>query len=216
MAKPPIPVGYVRAAYSGTIGPATWVNVFYISVVPADGATPGQVIADVVQWLRNFYNDGIGLGNLLVSWQTRYVTCVYRDAADSTVRLRVADALAGTNNDPPGAAQQAYLINYGTSDPRRGGKPRTYVAGVPDGKMQDSATLSSDALSSINDQLPLWLEANLDGSAVANGTATQLVEMSFVNGKVDRDAAVSYPILGATVNPITATQRRRVDRLRLS
>jgi hypothetical protein len=43
----------------------------------------------------------------------------------------------------------------------------------------------------------------------------QLVELSFRNAGADRGAAIDYPIIGGTLNPVVATQRRRVNRLRI-
>jgi hypothetical protein len=61
----------------------------------------------------------------------------------------------------------------------------------------------------INARLITWLEA---GPLLT--IPLQLVEMSFRTEKADRAEAVTFPIIGGNINPVVATQRRRVDRLR--
>lgn len=188
------------------------MNVFYCIVTPG-GNTPGQVIADVAAWFKSFYVDAINPVRLPSSWSLDYTTVTYRDAEDSTVRVRVADAVAGDDEGTDQDAQVAYLINWATSDPRRGGKPRQYVCGVIDEVMADSAFISTAVQTSMSSDINTWLESALAGFG-PNDTPMQLVEMSFTNGKAFRDAAVTFPIIGGTLNPVVATQRRRVDRRR--
>jgi hypothetical protein len=208
--KPQIPVGSAKAATHGTYGPATWVNVMYYDI-DAGSSTPGEVIAAVAEAQHDFYHDAIGLGYFPTTWHTTWTTVSYRDASDSLVRLRVADAQAGSEAGVFQDAQVAYLVNWGTGDPRRGGKPRQYLTGVWDGALADSAFLTSGAMAAVNASIITWLE-DLPTRAIP----LQLVEMSFRNDKTWRDAAHTYPIIGGTLNPVVATQRRRVDRLRPS
>jgi hypothetical protein len=209
VAKAQIPVGYAKVEVTGTFGPATWANVFYV-FIGETARTPGQVITDVVTFLNNLYDTAINLARLSPRWVHQYTTVTYRDAEDSIVRLRVADAQVGTASGGDQDAQVAYLINWATGDPRRGGKPRQYIVGVPDSAMLDSARLDNSLIASINAGIVSWLVSGL-----SLPTPMQLVEMSFRNDKADRLTAVDYPIIGGTVNPVVATQRRRVNRLRI-
>jgi len=208
--KPQIPVGSAKAAAHGFLGPASWVNVFYFDI-DAGSSTPGDVIAAVADAVHDFYHDAVGLGGQANEWRTTFTTVTYRDATDSVVRLRVADAQTGTSSADSQDAQVAYLFNWATGDPRRGGKPRTYICGVVDNAMADSAFITSATLAGFNTSILAWL-TDLPTRAIP----LQLVEMSFRDNNTWRDAAVSYPIIGGTVNPVVATQRRRVDRLRPS
>jgi hypothetical protein len=177
--------------------------------VEADSHTPGDIITQVASNVHAFYHDAMLLESFPGDWHTSWITIAYRDAEDSLVRVRVADAQAGTGGESYQDAQVAYLINWATGDIRRGGKPRTYVPGVLDGNMADSAFLEAGTLSSINPLLINWLTA-ITGHSIA----MQLVEMSFRNGNAWRTDAHSFPIIGGSLNPVVATQRRRVDRLR--
>lgn len=208
--KPPIPVGYIKVAQHGGLGPAGWVNVFYLAVTPGSH-TPGEVIAAAADAIHDFYTDAMSLAAFPGEWSTTWCTVTYRDAEDSTVRIRVADAESGTASGDTQDAQVSYLVNWSTGDPRRGGKPRTYVCGVPDSVMADSAFINPSTVHDINTTLLPWL-VGLPSRTIP----LELVEMSFRNDNTFRDVAAHYPILGATLNPVVATQRRRVDRLRPS
>lgn len=208
MAKPLIPVGTAKVAVSGQYGPATWANVFYV-VVDAGASTPGAVAAQIVSWFHDFYAVVFGATSFSSDFQVQFQTITYRDAEDSIVRLRIADAFAGTGGTDDEGAQVAYLVNWATGDIRRGGKPRQYVCGVKEPATADSARLTSSFQSAVNGRLITWLE---EGPTLA--IPLQLVEMSFRNANADRVAAVHFPIIGGTVNPVLGTQRRRVDRLR--
>jgi hypothetical protein len=208
--KPPIPVGSAKAALHGFLGPASWVNVFYFDV-DAGAHTPGEVIAAVAQAVHDLIHDGFSLSYFPTAWRTTWCTVAFRDATDSLVRLRVSDAQVGTGSGGYQDAQVSYLINWSTGDPRRGGKPRQYIAGVLDGLMADSAFLVAAATTGTDPALLAWLE-----DLPTRDPALQLVEMSFRNALAWRDTALSYPIIGVTVNPVVATQRRRVGRLRPS
>lgn len=210
MAKPLIPVGTARAAVNGVYGPTTWANVYYVEVGET-ASTPGEVIAQIVSWFHDLYSVAFHLTDFAPGWATTWTTVTYRDADDSIVRVRVADAQSGDASSDENPAQAAYLVNWSTGDIRRGGKPRQYICGVADENLADSAKLTSTALGLINPRLITWLE-----SGPSLPIPLQLIEMSFVNGGVDRAAAATFPIIGASLNPVLGTQRRRVDRVRPS
>lgn len=208
MAKPLIPVGTAKVEVTGEQGPATWANVFYV-VVDAGAHTPGEVAAQIVTWFHDFYAVVFASGSFVSSFVVTHVTVTYRDAEDSIVRLRIADAFAGTGGSDQEAAQVAYLVNWATGDIRRGGKPRQYVPGVVEGALADSARLTTSIQTAINGRLITWLE---DGPTLT--IPLQLVEMSFRTANADRAEAVHFPIIGGSLNPVVGTQRRRVGRLR--
>jgi hypothetical protein len=194
----------------GTLGPATWANVYYFSV-DAGAATPGEVLAALTSVLHDLYDVAFDYSLFPPEWSTTHQTLTYRDAEDSIVRITVADANVGTSTGNTQDAQVAYLVNWANADPRRGGKPRQYLAGVPDDNMLDSARLDTAMLGPFSSRLNTWLE-----EIVTRDIPFQLIELSFSNGGVFRTSPISYPIIGATLNPVVATQRRRVNRLRPS
>jgi len=208
--KPLIPVGTAKIVAEGSYGPTTWANVFYVTI-DAGTHTPGDVIANCVTFIHGFYATAFSAASFPSGWALSTIVVTYRDAEDSIVRVRVADAIAGSAGAGGQDAQVAYLVNWSTGDIRRGGKPRQYVTGVPDGVVADSARLNAGTVTAVTGRLITFLTSGLTLS-----TPMQLVEMSFRNGNADRVAAVTFPIIGASLNPVVATQRRRVGRLRAS
>lgn len=208
MPKAQIPVGSIKVAANGVFGPTTWANVFYY-IVTAGASTPGEVIAAAAQATVDLYQTAFGPGNFTSSWQLQYTTVTYRDADDSIVRTRVSDVVTGIGEAAAQDAQVAYLINWSTGDPRRGGKPRQYICGIPDDHIADSARVASGVVSGVSANLITWLTG-----LPARSIPLQLVEMSFRDGNAWRAEPVNYPILGGSLNPVVATQRRRVNRLR--
>lgn len=208
--KAQIPVGSCKVAVHGFYGPTSWVNVYYV-VVDAGSHTPGDVIAAVASWFHTLYHDSLAGGAVTGQWRLSSITVTYRDATDSLVRVRVADATVASGSPNGQDGQVCYLINWSTGDPRRGGKPRTYVTGVIDENMADSAFVTSAHIAAINPLLLTWLE-----SGPGLSIPMQLVEMSFRDANTWRDTPHTYPIIGVSMNPVVATQRRRVDRLRPS
>jgi hypothetical protein len=212
MAKAPIPVGFAKAAMSGSLGVANWTNVFYLAI-EAEAHTPGEVIADIAENMHNLYESVITPSFLSADWSLTSRGITYRDATDSTVRVRVADSLVGEVIGQFQAAQVSYLVNWSTGDPRKGGKPRTYICGVPDAYLDGAVAVDTAVITTFDANVITWLESLPTGPG-SNGVKMQLVEMSFVNAGVDRDPPHNYPIIGGVMNQIVATQRRRVDRLR--
>lgn len=207
-----IPVGYAKAEALGTYGPCSWANVFYFVIGSTTGHTPGDVVSSVAEAVHEFYNN-VWKGNVPTNWSLQRTKISYRDADDSIVRVTVTDVVTGTNETDEEGGQVAYLVNWSTSDIRRGGKPRTYVPGVHQLTMADAAHLVPAFVSSITALLNTWL-TSLPTPAGARLVAMQLVDMSFVNAKAFRPTPISFPIIGVSLNNVVATQRRRVNRLR--
>lgn len=208
-------MGFARAAAKGNYGSSTWVNVFYFQPDPAEGATATEVATDVAEAVALLYSS-IGLHQFNGAWVHSRTTVLWAFETGSVKRLTVADAAPGEDDSDGEAAQVSYLINWDADDPRKGGKPRNYISGVTEDNMADSASLTTDAQTTLNEGIATWLAALPVTSNFANGTSFTFGEMSFVDAGVDRDVPVFYEINTGSVNPVVATQRRRVDRLRTS
>jgi hypothetical protein len=212
MPRAEIPEGYAKVTSQGANGPTTWANVMYFQVVePA--ATEIETAQDLAQAMLKFYLDVVEEANLLNGWTLSTQKVLYRNTADSVTRYVTAADAIGSGGTAEQAGQVAYLFNWHTGDPRRGGKARQYIAGVPDAAMQDTANLNAGLVSAMSSRIPTWFD-NISSSVLANGSKLLLVQMSFVNAKADRVTPVAYSVGSGTVNPVVGTQRRRVDRLR--
>jgi len=213
MPRAQIPAGYAKVVAGGTYGPAVWANVFYLLVSPADGTAAVLVMQDLADMISTLYGVAFGHSMFADSWELSTQKVFWVDETDSIQRATIADSVVGDGGSSSQDAQVSYLVNWHCPDPRRGGKPRQYICGVPDSVIADSASLDSTTVATVSAALNTWL-ASLAADTWTNGTTARLVEMSFVNGKVDRTTPLGTEIVAGSVNNIVATQRRRVDRLR--
>lgn len=211
--EPNVPPGYAQATVAGLYGPASWENVLWFGILTPGGGTDLQTADDVGAAAANLYS-GFDMGDFSEDWGVSTVKVLYRPLTGDMVKSVTVASAAGTNSSGGQGAQVAYLLNWVTSDYRRGGKPRTYVCGVPDDRLADSANLDSSVQSNFNDAIASWISDIALGTGLPNGSLLELVEMSFVDGGVERDTPLGFPVSGGILNPILATQRRRVDRLR--
>ena len=212
MPKAEIPTGYAQAIANGTYGPTSWVNIMYFLVTPVGTPTLLEVAQDVGWAMEELYNK-LGYAHFSANWTHSITKVLYRDSdTDFTRVVRVADAV-GTDSSGDQDAQVSYLLNWAAGDVRRGGKPRTYVTGVPMDACADSAKLTSTFLGAMNSGLVDWFTELAAGGA-PSGTELNPVEMSFINAKADRTVPQPYLITSGNVNQVVATQRRRIDRLR--
>jgi len=213
MPKAEIPVSSAKIDAIGTYGPATWANVFYAVITTFDPDHLQDVAALCADAIANLFGASHIATKLADDWQLETTRVRFRDSTDSVYRATIASAVGGTGGATGEPAQVSYLIDWQTGDPRKGGKPRTYLVGVPDSAMTDSVRVDGGIRADMNAMLVDWIEANLTRT---HGTASGIVfgEMSFVNAKADRTTPLFYPFIAGTVSPEVATQRRRVNRLR--
>lgn len=212
MPKAMIPEGTAKAVVSGTYGPATWANIMYFAIItPSDDGV--QATADDVGSAAIDLYSKLSLDRFSDQFNVHTAKVLYHDTGGTFTRVATIADATGTEDSGDQDAQVAYLINWFTGDVRRGGKPRQYIPGVPLAACADSANISATYLGAMNSGLVDWFTELLDGS-LPNGSILELVEMSFVDGGVDIDPPVIYPVSSGRVNPVVATQRRRVDRLR--
>lgn len=212
MGKGPIPVGYSKVVAEGRYGPASWANVFYLDTVPSDPGFPGDAALAAAAAIKELYTllkAHIFSEHFIVTRERVF----YRSDDTSVYNFTIADGTAGIDASGDQDAQVCFLVNWITGDPRRGGKPRQYFCGVTDDMMQDSAILNPALLPVVNGILATWL-GGFPYSGGATGVAQGLVEMEFRNNKAWLPEGFPRPVLGGTLSPVVATQRRRVDRLR--
>jgi hypothetical protein len=210
--KPDIPVGTIKAEVMGDYLETTWANVYYFAVGSSDPAHNEDVALLVHDATSALYATHL-LDILSVNWHISNTKITYRDASDSHYKRTYVEDYTGGVSGGSQDAQVAYLINWATNDPRKGGKPRNYIVGVPDSIVAGSAKLLTSAISEASTDLNEWLAA-LNGMSHGTASALSLLEMSFRNGKTWRDSAATWPVRSAAISPYVATQRRRVDRLR--
>ena len=207
------PAGSLRIAYEGTYGATTWAVVQWMMFAGSGDPSIADVntltqdlhtaFGDLVH--HTIFADQLHLTHTKVRYRPIGGTGAYRSTY-------VAD-VAGQGNNPYESGQVCFLINWNTTDPRRGGKARSYIPGVQTTDVEQEGYVKGSAVTTLNGYIATYLAA-LQAISVGIFTAGELVEMSFVNGNAYRATPESYVIQSGFVNPVVGSQRRRVDRLR--
>lgn len=193
-------------------GPVNGANILYYSIDTWDPAHLEDVIDLVAFAGRALYSDVLTTDGFPTTWQLRLIKVGFRDAVDSEYRSARVGDVVGTSTDESAPGQACRMIDWVTNDPRKGGKARTYIGGMPDGWLADSARLDPTILTAVNSHLADYL-STLFSRASGTASGPGLLEMSFVDGKADRAEGFPYPVRAGFFQPIVCTQRRRVDRL---
>lgn len=214
MPRAAAPPNSVRVAYEGTYGPASWAVVHWFMAEPNDTATQAQ-FNDLVDALGGFFKTRfVARADISNHVQFNKIRASWTDMSGALIRrtLRPADG-TGTNSGHDAPAQVCYLIDWQAGDPRRGGKPRSYLCGVTTDSLEDEVRLNPAGASSLSDAAQGYID-DVAGLSSAPFTPISFVEMSFRAGNAYRVDPVQYTIDGGICSAEVATQRRRVDRLR--
>jgi hypothetical protein len=212
--KPPQPPNSLRVAFEGIYGPATWAVVHWFMCTPTDLASPANIHATVGELFGFFGTRLVDDGNVASTLHLTKAKAVYRpDSGDVLYRTVWIGDVAGAGSSDDNPAQVAFLYNWNTVDPRRGGKARSYIPGVPDAAQLDEARLTTSVVNALTIQANAYL---VDIATAGDGPldVDKMVEMSFRTGNDYRLAAVTYDITDCSLNQVMGSQRRRIDRLR--
>lgn len=212
---PPLLPGVFRMTVGYEFSGATAANILYFVCHETAGVSDADVLAMLTD-LGHAWRDDVWKPFAANEWSVTSYKVVYAsiEGAPNVKRAELADATAGLASTDADYAQVAYLINWATGDPRRGGKPRTYLPGATqtDGPVPGAVVAAHQT--AINSGIVTFL-AHAAGATHGNLVCDGLVEYSTVSHKAFRAAGVTFPIGSGNCNGIVATQRRRVDRLRL-
>lgn len=203
------PDNSVRIAVNGTINAQPWTNVFHAQLTTSSAIAQ----ADLDTWLTSF--------------QTAYKTRFAPSQGTATI-YALANAvcytpgggelvsqvtMTGTGSAASGNADNATcaVISWLSGVYWRGGKPRTYLCGIPSTNITNATTLTNTFATSLQTAAAGF---RTDVNALTAGTiATSVLGfVSFRTGNVDRIPAVFFAYTGARVHPRLGTQRRRLGR----
>jgi len=206
---------HMRFAVEGEYGPTTWANVFGFTV-PGGITTPSYSdVTTLGAAIYGVYRDYLLQAGYMHSgvhttqWHLKLI-----DGGSNTFRVSASVSDAGTGSGSAEPGQVAYLIDWITTDPRRGGKARTYLPGVISSALGDVANLTPTAITDLTTRANNF--HNHANALTITGQPLHFVEMSCFDGKAPRAACVGYEILAGKSSNAVATQRRRVDRLRIT
>jgi len=212
---PPQLPNSIRVAFEGNYGPCTWAVIHHFTSDASDDVTGAQLAA-VLTTIRDAFGAHFITGpdtsnNLHL---TRVNGVRMNDSGSGVIRRTVVADISGDGGTDDDPGQVAYLYNWSTGDPRRGGKARSYLPGVLDSDQLDQGRLLASRVASRTSEANVYLAA---ANAASSGALTglQMVEYSIVDSDAYRLAAVVYTIEDGTCNDVLGSQRRRVGRLRV-
>jgi hypothetical protein len=202
------PPGSARVAISGTNSGHPYANVFWANLV--GGATATQAALDA--WLTGFGQAYIN------AFQPRMTSTVEVTLAQATLFQSATTALHSAHPETavgvnagqamPNCATSV-VLSWVTNAYWRGGKPRSYIPGLPVGDTVTDDRLTAAADTSWSNSAQQFLTA-VNQLAATGITQTQLVLMSFQSGGAPRNPPIMFPVVGSTVHPRLGTQRRRL------
>lgn len=210
------PAGWLRVAFEGTWDFVDWAVIHWFVTTPTTDPTMSE-LNDLVDLIGEAFGDNLihnGAVSTLVSFTTVKAVYAIASVPEKMRTVRIADE-AGAGSSDQSLGQACYLIDWDSSDGRRGGKPRSYIPGVTDEDMADGAHILDSS------RLTMTNSANAYHNAVnaltsAPWSSIHFIDASFVNAKAYRLVPHGYEIFSGHCSPVTGTQRRRVGRLRPS
>jgi len=117
----------------------------------------------------------------------------------------------GTGSAATEVDSLAAVVSWSFPATWRGGKPRTYIPGVPSNSFTGTNRLSATYIAALLTDAGTFI-SNMNGITVTPFGAVVFALQSFFSGNVARTPPVMFPITGAQVHPRINSQRRRLGR----
>jgi len=206
------PDGSIKIEYSGTYLGSRWAVVHWFA-----GDLTGLPSAADLDSIANdaataFHDKLVGPFCHTSCHFTETAVTVFLPLSQKRRRVRVADSTGADSSDPL-PAQVSILIDWSSLDGRKGGKPRSYMPGVPSGHVTESYSVDPSDLATLNGHVADYVTAV---NAISAGAVTSMkfVEMVFVSGGayLPTGSTFTFDIDSGHVRPVLATQRRRSER----
>lgn len=203
------PDNSVRFSVGGTINSVAWANVFYAQLT-----TSGTIAqADLDTWLTN----------AAAAYKTAFqslqgTTATYQQAravlfAPGGGQLSSIATMTGTGGGGTAVADDsaAAVISWTTSVYWRGGKPRSYLSGVPNTAITTGHFLSGTYQGNVATGGGNFRTA-INALTAGTITGSTLGFVSFRSGNADRGTPLFFAHTGARCHPRLGTQRRRLGK----
>lgn len=195
------------------VGPLATVakNVLHIATPPGFSTTDAVKLLDLANAVHGLFPVSTSIANQTVSnaWTLQNVMCGDLSGSGAqAVSTHAATPGAVTGNVYP--PQTAVCISWEVGTTYKGGKPRTYVAGIPmtATSTEGSSTISS-AYATAMAQGGLQLMNGIDGLTVDSLTGFVLGLLSYRTGHTVRPTPLFHPFVGVRVHERLDSQRRR-------
>lgn len=206
--RPQPPVGTARVAiHVSRTGAADAINVLWLkltSAAPAAADLAFEIDAMVAAYFARF-TAFISTGSTITEAHATWITGVGQQLSVDHVYSDACTGGTGIDNFSSSA-----VINWQITDFYRGGKPRSYLPGVPQSGVTDGRTLTTTMRANL---AAAALNFMNDVNALSHGgiTAVQLGTVRFQAAKVWLTPPVFRPYTGTGVRSQLGTQRRRLN-----
>lgn len=205
MALPRPPAGIVRVAVSGHHDTSQWTNVFWCQVTNYDLADG----ADVSDMAHQIYDAFLAR---LLDWTSNSnhlntVQCVLYQTSGEIMGSWSADDVGGASGSYQVGAV-SIILSWGTTAFWRGGKPRTYLSGIPDSAIATATTFSSGYVAAVQTAAALFL-SDVDAITTTNIDTVTLGFLSRLSGGAPRTPGVFFPYMTVFVRTNPGSIRRR-------
>lgn len=209
--RPWPPTNVVRVAIEGTTAKGVnWANIFWTGPSATGTPTSTQMTA-VATAFYGAYNTHLFALLGKDAHMTRAVANWYGNSPMQVVGDYL-DSTAGGSSDNTEVDSLAACISWTIPVTWRGGKPRTYLPALPTNAFQDSNTLGSSFLSSLETGAAAYNSAINALSGLTPFSDWVLGMVSFFSGNAPRSPAEFYAFSSSTVHPRIDSQRRRLGK----
>ena len=202
-----MPNNIMRVAYSGLYNASRWANVLHVEIVKTGVPTTTELTSIATSMALAYETRFLPLLNLDLFLTN--VDCLYQIDNDSIHPIHLTRTSRGVVANPKMPAQVACCISWQITNYYRGGKPRTYLSGVPQTAAATEARFTSTFANAVNSAAIAYL-ADVNAIAPVGISDVNLGTVSYVRNKQWRSPPVFYPYQTANVDIRMDTIRRRL------
>lgn len=205
--RPPTPSDVCRIAVNGTYGGRPFTNVYHVQT-DEDLVTSGQV-SDMLDAFSAALVSAQYLSHLSNAVHVTQFQGVSQLDADNAVEATKAVSHTGSISGAAATANVAAVISWLSSAYWRGGKPRTYLPGVPEADIDNVYSIDDTWKAALASDYADVL-TNVNGITTARVDQTKLGFVSYATGGEWRSPPLFFAFSGNTVHDRIASQRRRL------
>jgi hypothetical protein len=194
----------------GTFQSTTWANVMYLSI-------PGSIVMSNADWAEavDDFIAAISLSSLYTGCSSLlHVTGVHGSLRQDTDLYQEVDrpsSIVGGGSSTVNEANAAAVISWYGPWHYRGGKPRTYIGGLPASATSDVQHLDPTFASTLASRANTFI-STVAAQIDAPSPGATLGTVSYSSGDIWRSPPIFRAYLSAQVHPRLATQRRRLGK----
>lgn len=201
----------IRVAASGTFGASKWANVFWLTsthTTAIDSTTMNTLCGDIHDLIGGNYVQQMHVDSVLQDVKATY----FPTGSPLVVAGEHTGSVpGGVTEGDPASASIAACISWQSGVYWRGGKPRTYVGGLPLSALQDETQLNGTFITTLLTNADNFI-SGMNALASGNFNSITFGLVSFLTGGTARVPPVFFPITGDAVHSRIDTQRRRLGK----